>query len=232
MATRAAQIEVPVPARETIPPLETGDRLSRTEFERRYTAMPGLKAELIEGIVYVASPVYRRHGRPHFRLTGWCSVYEAATPGVIGSDNTSVRPDLDNEVQPDVNLCIDASRGGQSHSSEEKYIDGSPELVGEVATSSVSYDLHAKLNVYRRNGVKEYIVWRVLDQELDWFFLNEGEFQQLPADEAGILKSRIFPGLWLDRAALLRGDMKRVLEVLQEGLQSSEHSEFVARLGG
>jgi hypothetical protein len=212
--------------------LEAGDKLSRDEFERRYAAMPSSQRfELIEGIVYMSSPVYDRHGSPHFDLVTFLGLFRAATPGLIGGDSTSVRLELDGEVQPDVSLRIDPLRGGRTRLSEEGYIEGGPELAAEIAASSVSYDLHVKLHAYRRNGVREYIVWRVLDQELDWFFLHEGEFQHLPADEAGILKSRVFPGLWLDRAALLRGDMKRVLDVLQQGLQSPEHADFVARLG-
>ena len=39
-------------------PLEHGDHLTREEFERRYEAMPHVrKAELIEGVVYMPSPV-------------------------------------------------------------------------------------------------------------------------------------------------------------------------------
>jgi len=37
---------------------------------------------------------------------------------------------------------------------------------------SASFALHTKLHVYRRNGVREYVVWRVLDQQLDWFVLE------------------------------------------------------------
>ncbi len=97
----------------------------------------------------------------------------------------------------------------------------------EIAGSSVSYDLHAKLNVYRRNGVQEYLVWRVNDQAIDWFYLHEGEYLRLAADDTGRIYSRIFPGLWLNVQALLAGDMVAVLATLQEGLQSAEHTQFV-----
>src|SRR4051795_9594200 len=90
------------PAAAPIPPLQNGDRLTRDEFERRYDAMPGLKkAELIEGVVYMPSPVrLRRHGQPHLSLCTWVGVYEAATPGTIGADNSTARLDLVNEPQP------------------------------------------------------------------------------------------------------------------------------------
>ena len=191
-----------------IPPLEPGDRLSRAEFERRYDAMPNLKkAELIEGVVYMPSPVrLRRHGRPHFDLITWLGNYKMATPGVIGADNASVRLDLDNEPQPDVVLFIDPASGGQARISSDDYLEEAPELVAEIAASSASYDLNTKLNVYRRNGVREYIVWRVLDRQIDWFVLREGEFVRLPLDDDGLYRSEVFPGLWLDPAALVRGD--------------------------
>jgi Uma2 family endonuclease len=215
-----------------LPPLEPGDRLSRAEFERRYDAMPGLKkAELIEGVVYMPSPVrHNRHARPHSHLTTWLGTYEAHTPGTSVGDNSSARLDLDNEPQPDGLLLIEPGKGGQATISEDDYVEGAPELVGEVASSSVSFDLGAKFHVYRRNGVKEYIVWRVLDQEIDWFVLREGQYERLPLADDGFYHSEVFPGLWLDAAALVRGDMVTVLAVIQQGLASPEHAAFVARL--
>jgi Uma2 family endonuclease len=217
---------------EAVPPLENGDVLTRAEFERRYEAMSHLKkAELIEGVVYVPSPVRHRYpGHQHTHLIGWLVQYEANTPGVEASDNVTVRLDLDNEPQPDVLLFIDPACGGQAHIDADGYIEDAPELVAEVASSSASYDLHAKLRVYRRNGVREYIVWRVLDQEIDWFILRAGQYERLPLDAAGFYRSEVFPGLWLDPAALLRGDLATVLAVVQRGLASPEHTAFVARL--
>jgi Uma2 family endonuclease len=212
--------------------LESGDRLSRAEFERRYDAMPGLKkAELIEGVVYMASPVrHRHHGKPHGQLTTWLGTYAAGTPGVEFSDNTSVRLDLDNEPQPDALLFIDPARGGQARISANDYVEGAPELVAEVAASSVSYDLNLKLNVYRRNGVREYVAWRVLNEEIDWFVLRDGDYAKLTPGTDGFLKSQVFPGLWLDSAALVRGDMITVLATVQRGLSSAEHTALVERL--
>jgi hypothetical protein len=79
--------------------LESGDRLSRQEFERRYQAMPQIKkAELIEGVVYMASPVrVSRHGQPHSDIMTWLGNYRSATPGVMVCDNTTVRLDAGNE---------------------------------------------------------------------------------------------------------------------------------------
>lgn len=214
------------------PPLEPGDRLTRPEFERRYDAMPHLrKAELIEGFVHMPSPVrFRHHGRPHALLMGWLIHYEAATSGVLTADNSTARLDLDNEPQPDAVLLIDPARGGQARISEDDYIENAPELVAEVASSSVSIDLTTKLQVYRRNGVREYVVWRVLEQAVDWFALRHGQYERLGQDVEGLLCSETFPGLWLDVPALLRGDVAGVLATVQRGLTSPEHSAFVIRL--
>jgi Uma2 family endonuclease len=217
---------------QKIPPLENGDRLSREEFERRYDAMPGLKkAELIEGVVYMPSPVrVDQHGAPHFDLIGWLSHYRWSTPGVIGADNASIRLDVDNMPQPDACLFVDPARDGQARISEDGYIEDAPELVAEVAASSVSYDLGPKLEVFRRNEVREYLVWRVQDREVDWFELKRKRFVRLPLDESGLYRSKIFPGLWLDPAALIRGDTTALQAALQRGLASREHADFVARL--
>ncbi len=213
-------------------PLDNGDRLSRAEFERRYDAMPRLKkAELIEGVVHMPSPVrLLSHGRPHAHLIGWLVHYEAHTPGVMTADNATTRLDLDNEPQPDGVLFIDPGRGGQARISPDDYLEEGPELVGEVAASSASYDLHAKFHVYRRNRVLEYLVWRVLDRALDWFVLREGQYERLPPDANGLLRSRVFPGLWLDPTALVRSDLATVLAVLDQGLASPDHAAWVARL--
>lgn len=214
----------------TIPPLENGDKLTRWEFERRYQGMPHLKkAELIEGIVYMASPLrFESHAEPHANIIGWLALYKAATPGVRLGDNATVRLDLDNEPQPDALLRIE--KGGQSTISQDDYVEGAPELIVEIAASSASYDVHQKLNVYRRNQVQEYLVWRFYEQEFDWFRLQAGEYIKLEPDSDGITRSQIFPGLWLDKNALLTGDLGKVLAILQRGLETPEHQDFVNKL--
>jgi Uma2 family endonuclease len=213
-------------------PLENGDRLTRQEFEQRYNAMPHLKkAELIRGVVYVAAALrYRRHGRPHSLIMGWLMAYEVATPGVECADNATIRLDMDNDPQPDALLRITAECGGQSWISEDDYIEGAPELVVEIASSTASYDLHDKLEVYRQNGVQEYVVWRVLEQQLDWFRLQGDIFVLQEPDAAGILYSEIFPGLNLKVSALLSGDLAEVVAELQRGIVTEAHQTFVKRL--
>ncbi|MBN4002871.1 Uma2 family endonuclease [Nostoc sp. LPT] len=215
--------------RLTVPPLENGDRLTRFEFERRYNAMPKLKkAELIEGTVYMASPLrFEPHAEPHADLIGWLWTYKIVTPGVRLGDNPTVRLDLDNEPQPDAMLLIDAQAGGQSHLSQDGYVEGAPELVAEIAASSVTVDLGDKKRAYRRNGIQEYLVWQVFEQRIDWFHLEAGEYVNLHPDAAGVIQSQVFPGLWLDESALLAGDMQQVLTILQAEVNSIEHQAFV-----
>jgi Uma2 family endonuclease len=212
-----------------IPPLESGDRLTRAEFERRYQATPEkFKAELIEGVVYVASPVRVFHGTPHAALVGWLTVYWAATPGVSVADNTTTRLDMDNEPQPDALLRIEI--GGTSTISEDGYIEGAPELIAEIATSSAAIDLGAKQNAYRRNGVQEYLVWQTFENRLSWFRLQAEELVLIEPDADGIIRSSVFPGLWLAVPALLEGRTIEVLNVLQAGIADPAHQAFVQTL--
>jgi Uma2 family endonuclease len=214
-------------------PLENGDRLTRAEFERRYDAMPNLrKAELIEGIVQMPSPIRVEHMEADLVVLTWLGVYVAATPGVRGGGDGSVRLDADNEVQPDALLRIDAACGGQSRVAADGFIEGAPELVVEISGSSASYDLHAKLHIYRRAGVCEYIVWRVYDRALDWFVLEEGRFEAQTPDDQGVLSSRVFPGLRVPVAAMLDGKLAEVLAAVQQGVQMPEHAAFVKELQG
>lgn len=216
---------------ERPPPLVPGDRLTRDEFERRYEAMPELrKAELIEGVVYMAPPVSTEgHGVPQSKLIWWLVTYMAGTPGVEVADNATVRLDLDNEPQPDAFLRIRPEHGGQSRT-VDGYVEGAPELAVEVAASSANYDLHDKKHAYRRNGVREYIVWRVRDRAVDWFVLRGGAYEPMTPGADGLLRSEVFPGLWLDPAALLAGDLARALAVAGQGVASPEHAGFVTRL--
>ncbi len=220
--------------RRELPPLNSGDRLSRAEFERRYANRTDIKkAELIEGVVYVAPPVrVKQHGRPHSHVVTWLGMYKAHTPGVDMADNATLQLDLENEPQPDALLWIDEKRGGQARVTDDDYLAGAPELIVEVAASSAAYDLHDKLRAYRRNGVREYLVLLAYDQQSIWYVLNEGEYQPMTADGRGIVRSRAFPGLWFNSELFWRNDLAGLLMVLQEGLNSPEHKEFVTDLEG
>ena len=214
------------------PILVAGDRLDRAEFERRYDAMPELKkAELIEGIVSMSSPVsHEHHARPHLHLATLFGIYECKTPGVRGAADGSVRLDKQSMPQPDVALFIDPAKGGQARISVDDYLEGEPELLAEVSSSTVDIDLDEKLELYRRSGVREYLVWRVGDKAIDWFVLRDGAYDRLAADESGIYRSVVFPGLWLDSRGLIAGDLSSVLAMLAQGLASEEHAAFKSSL--
>ncbi len=216
-------------ANGALPPLENGDQLSRAEFERRYAAHPEIqKAELIEGVVYVASPVrVRRHGVPHSKITIWLGVYLEATPGLEIADNATLRLDLDNEPQPDVSAWIE---GGNAFVDQDDYLQGAPELLMEVAGSSAAIDLNQKLQAYRRNGVAEYLVLLTYEREARWYAFEHGETVQIQPDADGVLRSRVFPGLHLQPTLFWQVDMAGVLDLLRRGLDTPEHAAFVERL--
>ena len=214
------------------PPMQSGDRLSRAEYERRYNLHPEIKkAELIEGEVYVASPVQiKKHSRPHFNMITWLGTYCAATPYVNGADNATVSLDMENEPQPDILLRLDAELGGRSWITADDYLEGAPELVVEIAASSASYDLGKKKRVYARNGVQEYIVFVAYEKQIYWFALGEEGYEPLVADANGVIRSKIFPGLWLQTDVMRTDNLTKALNVLQEGLASPEHAAFVEKL--
>ena len=217
-----------------VPRLQNGDHLSREEFERRYAAMPEIKkAELLEGVVYLDARVpFQAHAEPHARIAGWLGTYLAETLAVGGGINGTLRLDQINEPQPDAFLMLPPTAGGLSHVDEDDYAAGAPELVVEVSSNSVSRDLHVKKKVYHRNGVREYVVWRVEERAIDWFVLRSGEYAMQRPDADGLYRSEVFPGLWLDSAALLRGDLAGVLRTVRKGLETPEHAAFVESLAG
>ena len=173
---------------------------------------------------------FEKHGNPHYNIITWLGVYSAATPGVLGADNTTVRLDFENEVQPDVLLRLESERGGRSRITADDYLEGPPELVVEIAASSAAYDLHDKFRVYARNGVQECLVAQMFEKRVDWFALREGVYEPLAPDENGVLRSEVFPGLALQPAALWSGDLATMLAVLQDEMATREHAAFVERL--
>jgi Uma2 family endonuclease len=145
-------------------------------------------------------------------------------------DNATLRLDNDNEPQPDAMVRLEPALGGRSWVTADDYLAGSPELIVEIAASSAAHDLNSKLHAYQRNGVQEYLVFQMYEQQAVWFALREGVYQPFTPDETGILRSAVFPGLWLQPAALFSGNLAGLFAVLQAGLASPEHAEFVARL--
>jgi Uma2 family endonuclease len=216
-------------AEQRVPPLEAGDHLTRAEFLRRWEAHPEVKkAELIGGIVFMPSPVSVEHGDTHLDVGGWLFTYKLATPGTAGGDNTTSLL-LNEAPQSDLNLRILPEYGGRSRR-KGKYLGGRPELLAEISGSSASYDLHEKLNLYQAAQIPEYLAVLLYEKEVRWHALVGRRYRLLSPDRDGLLRSRVFPGLWLDSKALLDGNMQQVLARLQEGLNSLEHKRFVAKL--
>jgi Uma2 family endonuclease len=209
--------------------LNSGDEMSLEEFHRVYEQSPeDFKAELIGGVVYVASPVRISHGQPHGQLGALLVTYRGHTPGVEVCDNTTVILGQDSEVQPDLLLRILPEFGGQTRTSKEDFVDGPPEFVAEVAVTSRSVDLNAKRRQYARYGVREYLVWCVKEQQFRWLDLPAAK--ELQADADGVIRSRVFPGLWIDGPALLAYDHAKALQTLVAGLATPEHTAFVKQL--
>jgi Uma2 family endonuclease len=215
---------------QEVPGLEPGDFLTRDEFLRRWEASPDVaRAELIRGVVYMPSPLSLEHGDVDNLVASWLGVYAAFTPGCRGSNNTTWLMGEDDAPQPDTSLRILPEYGGQSRV-EGRYAAGAPEFLAEVCISSTAYDLHQKLEVYQEAGVQEYLAVLMREREVRWNRLTNGRFDVVPAPAEGVYRSAAFPGLWLDAAALLRGEFARVLAVLNDGINSPEHKQFVEQL--
>ena len=215
-----------------MPPLENGDHLTAAEFLRRYRAMPEIKkAELIHGIVHMASPVRTdQHGEPDSVLQTWAGLYALRTPGVRASTNATVQLGPDDVPQPDISIRLLPECGGQSRVDADGYLRGAPELVVEIAASSASMDTREKLHDYRRAGVREYIVWRTEDEAVDWWQLVGDDYLPVTPGDDGIHRSLVFPGLCLNVAALLREDGAALLDTLNAGMAGAEYEAFAGDL--
>jgi len=213
-----------------VPPgLANGDRMRQPEFHRLYEKCPDdVKFELIGGIVYMASPLRLPHSRYDGRLGFAFELYSGYTTGVEVLHGATAILGEESEPQPDLGLRILPEFGGQSRTNAEEYVVGPPELLAEIAHSTRALDMHQKRLDYRQAGVAEDLVLCVEEQELHWFDFRGRRTLRPNGD--GVYRSRVFPGLWIDGAALLARDSARVEQVLRQGLASKEHAGFVERL--
>lgn len=197
--------------------LENGDRLTSAEFLRRYEAAPGLKkAQLIEGIVHMPSPVRADlHAEPDGLIQLWLGLYSIPRPELKLYPHATLLLDAENTVQPDATLCSAPRDGGRVWLNDKGYLCGAPELVCEITASSAAVDLHEKFRAYRRNGVREYLVWMTREKQVRWFHLVEQDYME-QAEEDGVLSSLVFPGLVLDVKSLLEFDKAGVASALQD----------------
>lgn len=209
--------------------LSTGQKMTREEFLRQWGALPDLKnAELIEGTVYVASPVSSEHGDIEGLVGVWLTRYQWSTPGCRVGHNTSWMI-LGSALQPDVYLLIRPEYGGQSRS-EGIFRSGAPELAVEICLTTTQSDLGLKLALYRRAGVREYITIEVRPKRIVWRVLEDGIYRELTGGPDGVYRSRTFPGLWLNPDAFWAFDEAALDALLQLGLASEEHAAFVRQL--
>lgn len=229
-----------------VPRLRDGDRLDVHEFLRRYAADPVVySAELLKGVVHVTRWRETRdgkeaivppisadgHGMPHAGFIAWLGYYSAFTPGTSGhGPTTTVLPSKATGLEPDAVLRVLPDHGGRSVVGPDRFIHGVPELIAEVSYTSGGRDLGPKYDAFEADGVPEYLVWRTDAEEVLWFVLRRKRYVQLNPDADGVLRSEQFPGLWLDAPALLDRNMRTVIETLQRGLESPEHTAFLARL--
>jgi Uma2 family endonuclease len=217
-----------------LPWLENGERMDQKTFHERYAKMPpGTKAELIGGIVYInASPLTTKNARGDARMSGWLFHYSVATPGVEVQLAATTILGPKSEPQPDSAMLILPEWGGRTSQDQtgEGFTLGGPELVVEISVSSRSYDLHQKLDDYEKGGVGEYLVLDLRDSRVRWFSRVDDRFQDLEPGADGVFRSRTFPGLWLDPAALIANDKPQLIATLDRGLASPEQADFVARL--
>ena len=226
----SATLEMPVKSAPKLPTtLNSGDCLTQKEFHAIYSKMPKhVRAELIGGIVYVASPMKRRHGMNQTALGGVILAYEAATPGTESGTSVTVILDQENEQQPDICLRILPEFGGRTQTTDDDYIAGAPEFVCEISDSTRSLDLNAKKREYAEKGVLEYLVFNLRDSRFHWFDFATSREHTIDAD--GIIRIKAFPGLWIDTAGVLDRDLRQLLKVLDIGLASPEHTAFLKKL--
>jgi Uma2 family endonuclease len=180
--------------------------------------------------VYMPSPQKVPHSKAQQLVARWLDEYAEATPGTEALLNNTQILGPDSEPEPDACLFIAPEYGGQVYADADEYLNGAPELIVEVSSSTESIDLHRKKRDYQKAGVREYVVLALRTQQVFWFVRQRGTYREVPLPSDGLFHSRVFPGLWLDAEAMLHNRRQRVLAALRRGLATPEHAAFVAKL--
>ena len=216
----------------TLPPLVDGQRLDQPTFHERYAAMPEkTRAELVDGVVFMPSPLRGAHGEADRMIGGWLFCYQRAVPCLRSPSNATAILGPGVEVRPDAQLRIPDELGGRDRV-VDGYVNGPPELVVEVGGSSRVFDLGSKKNSYEKAGVLEYLFVGVEPVDVRWFALRDGRYAEIATGADGIYRSEVFPGLWLDPKAFAEEDRDALIAALERGLATDEHARFVAELEG
>ena len=222
--------------------LRDGERIPPDEFRRRCGVLEAVgvdfRVEYVNGVVRMMPPPnFAGHTHPIRVMQGLLSAYTRQTPGVIDYTESGVTLPVEEtsaDVSPDLCLVVQPGRGGQMSVDDAGYFVGPPELVVEVANSSLSYDLGEKRDLYEAAGVQEYLVHATRERRLLMMRRDGDRFRTVMPDADGVLASRIFPGLVFDTAAIIADDIAAAEATLDRVMQSPEvaaaHQNLVASL--
>ena len=225
--------------------------MKNPEYHRLYERTPpGFRAELIEWRVYInrdhhgraggdlwnelraeAVGTKKRHFNAHRLLIVWLDWYAEATPGLeLGVTPTFRLPD-GTEPEPDATLRrLTPAEDAAEDIAHDGWATGAPGLAAEVSDSTRRRDAGPKRRDYERNGVAEYLMLDLPGRRVRWHARGGGgAYAEMTPGDDGLLKSRAFPGLWLDPAAFLAGDRAALKTALAAGLASPEHAAFVTQ---
>ncbi|WP_459558498.1 Uma2 family endonuclease [Lacunimicrobium album] len=218
------------------PILHEGDHLTFDEFIARWENMNeferrGKHPELINGKVYMnaAAISYSGHGQPQRMILGLFEHFVAETPGVEWAAPVTAKLDDESGPEPDAELFILPEFGGNVQINNG-FLTGTPDLVIEIAASSVSKDMFEKRDMYEQAGIPEYLVWRTEDRAFDYFRLEKQQYVHRTLDPEEKWFSRTFPTLVFDIHFLLAIDYRAALKTLRQSLASPAHAVFVAEL--
>ena len=177
----------------------------------------GQKADLIDGVIYVASPENIRANALFVWIISLLSSFvEQRNAGRVFGSRVALRLDRKNAPEPDVFFIKKA----RQHVIKRAHIAGPADLAMEIVSpESVERDYKKKRRQYQRFGITEYWIiderkQRVLLLRLD----RNGKYVRIPPKK-GILHSEVLPGFWLRPEWLWQDPLPSVMSALAELLK-------------
>ena len=166
------------------------------------------KADLLDGVIYVASPdTYHGDQYTNFLarlLAGFC---EARDLGKVFGSRFAFRLSPHRCPEPDVAVVL-ASR---LHLVDDHGMTGGPDVAVEVVSrDSRTRDYRDKRRIYEESGVSEYWLVDPIKGRADFLVLEAGKYQSAVLDDGSIFRSRVLPGFFLDGRWLFGEDLPKV----------------------
>jgi Uma2 family endonuclease len=181
----------------------------------------GLKADLIDGVIHVASPDNLKHYEIDFWLAEIIARFlrKRKIKGRVFGWRIAFRLDDENGPEPDL-AYVGPER---THLIRATHVKGPPDWALEIVSpSSVERDYTQKHDQYERFGVPEYWIIDPVEERMTCYRLGKnGKYKEIRSRE-GKIHSQVIPGFWVRPEWFWQSPLPDEDETLREILAAAD----------